>query len=272
MFAKLAIKNNINLLIEKPLVLNIDNAKKLIKLSKSYKKKCWVVFQNRYNKAINKLKKEISDQKKDKPFYVDAKMFWHRDYKYYKSNWHGKYASDGGVLTNQAIHLIDTISYIFGKIKTFQSILTFNKKKLEAEDFAILNFLHETNLISSVTATTKANQNYESSIDVLMNKKRFSVSGVSLNIFYKYNKDKKVIDKSNSESFSNKKGVFGAMGNGHNKILKEFLSNKKKSSKNLEIRNNLHVLEILHSVYRFRNIKKLNKIKSSQSILGKNEK
>ena len=52
-----------------------------------------------------------------------------------------------------------------------------------------------------------------------MNKKRFSVSGVSLNIFYKYNKDKKVIDKSNSESFSNK-GVFGAMGNGHNKILK----------------------------------------------------
>jgi UDP-N-acetyl-2-amino-2-deoxyglucuronate dehydrogenase len=37
-FAQLAIKNNLNLLIEKPLVLNIKNAKKLIKLSSELSK------------------------------------------------------------------------------------------------------------------------------------------------------------------------------------------------------------------------------------------
>ena len=271
-FAQLAIKNNLNLLIEKPLVLNIKNAKKLIKLSSDYQNKCWVVFQNRYNKAIQKLKEKISKQKTNKYFYIDAKMFWHRDFEYYNSNWHGKYASDGGVLTNQAIHLIDTLVYIFGKIKKFQSILSFNKKKLEAEDFAIVNFLHKNNLISSLTATTRANQNYECSIDVLSEQERFSVSGVSLNIFYNFKKEKKIMDKINSEDFSHKKGVFGAMGNGHKKILDEFLNKDKiKSSKNLEIRDNLHVLEILHSIYRFKNSKKLNKINSNQSILGKNE-
>ena len=117
MFAKLAIKNNINLLIEKPLVLNIDNAKKLIKLSKSYKK-CWIVFQNRYNKAINKLKKEISDQKKINLFMLMLKCFGIEII---------NIISLIGMesmpvmerLTNQAIHLIDTISYILEKLKLF---------------------------------------------------------------------------------------------------------------------------------------------------------
>ena len=40
------------------------------------------------------------------------------------------------------------------------------------------------------------------------------------------------------------------MGNGHKKILKEFLDDKRtKSSYGLEINNNLHSLEVIHSVY-----------------------
>ena len=58
------------------------------------------------------------------------------------------------------------------------------------------------------------------------------------------------------------------MGNGHQKIIKEILSKKiNKSSKNLEIEKNLHVLNVLHSMY---NLKKNNlfKIKKKQSQLG----
>ena len=40
------------------------------------------------------------------------------------------------------------------------------------------------------------------------------------------------------------------MGNGHLKILKEFLNKKvKKSSKNLEIEKNLYVYKLIHSIY-----------------------
>ena len=42
------------------MVLKLDHAKKLIKITKKFKVKCWVAFQNRYNKAIQKLKTEIS--------------------------------------------------------------------------------------------------------------------------------------------------------------------------------------------------------------------
>ena len=40
------------------------------------------------------------------------------------------------------------------------------------------------------------------------------------------------------------------MGNGHKKILKEFLNEKKiNSSYDLEIKKNLHSLAVIHSIY-----------------------
>ena len=149
----------------------------------------------------------------------------------------------------------------------------FNKKKLEAEDFAILNMKHNNGIISSLAATTRANKNYESSIDVILENKRLQVSGVSLNEFKNYFNQKSKMDRKKSESFSNKKGIYGAMGTGHYKILVEFLSKTNvKSSKDLELYKNLHVLEILHSVYKDYKREDMKYIKSQQSILGKNEK
>ena len=76
------IKNGIDTLIEKPLVLKISDAKKLINLSKEKKVRCWVVFQNRYNKAIRFLKKKYSTDKGI--FMLNANLFWHRNKKYYQ--------------------------------------------------------------------------------------------------------------------------------------------------------------------------------------------
>ena len=262
-----------NLLIEKPFVLNLSNAKKLIQLNKSKKNKCWVVFQNRFNVAVQHLKKNIMGKNFKDVFFVDAKMFWNRDIKYYKSGWHGKYKTDGGVLTNQAIHTLDTIVYLFGKVRRFNSFLMFNKSKLEAEDFVLLNLQHANKIFTSLKATTRADKNYENEIDVISKKNRFKVSGISLNLFQRFKKNHIVTDNKKSEIFSSKKGTLGAMGNGHKKILKEFFNNKVfKSSKDLEISKNLHILEIIHSVYNMYKSNQWLNIQSKQSMLGKNEK
>ena len=62
---------------------------------------------------------------------------------------------DGGVLTNQAIHLLDTLIYNFGNVLSFDVFADFNKKKLEAEDLILINFKHTNGLLSSFKATTK---------------------------------------------------------------------------------------------------------------------
>ena len=60
------------------------------------------------------------------------------------------------------------------------------------------------------------------------------------------------------------------MGNGHLKILKEFLNKKIKfSSKNLEINKNYYLLKLIHSIYITISKNKKNTVKNKQSIWGK---
>lgn len=269
-YARVLIQNSINTLIEKPFVLNLFESEKLIANTKKKKIKCWVVFQNRYNLAIKKIIEIIKKKTLGKIFLADCSLIWSRNKKYYKIPWRGKYSSDGGVLTNQAIHLLDATIFIFGKVKKFTSILGFNKKKLEAEDLASLSLLHENKIITNFKATTRADQNYKSSMDVIGEKGRVIVEGVSLNILNYFTGNKVKRDKNNSEKFSETKGVFGGMGNGHLKILGEFLNkNIKKSSQGLEIQKNQHVLKLLHSIYNNSKIEKLHNVSNKESRLGK---
>lgn len=259
-----------NVLIEKPFVLKLSHAKKLINLSTKKNLKCWTSLQNRYNLATSKLRSEIKSKSIGKINLVDCTMLWHRDNKYYSNNWRGKYSSDGGVLTNQAIHLLDILIYNFGEIVNFNVMADFNKKKLEAEDLILINFKHKNGTLSSFKATTRANNNYRSAIDVVGSKGRIIVKGVSLNTFSKFKNNNLVLNKRFSENFGENLGAKGGMGFGHKKILNEFLKNKKKSSKNIEIKNNYYLLKLIHSLYNNINYNKnLNKISNKESMLGK---
>ncbi len=268
-FADFFIRQKTNVLIEKPMVLKLNHAKTLIKITEKFRVKCWVALQNRYNKAIQKFKTEIFKKKLGTISLIDSTLIWKRDFKYYKKNWRGKYRTDGGVLSNQAIHLLDTLIYLFGEIKKLNVIAGFNKKKLQAEDLISINFLHKNNIISSLKATTRADRDYRVAIDAIGNKGRIVVKGISLNTFNIFKKGILKYDRSNSEEFSLGKGPLSGMGNGHYKLLKEFLGKKRKCSKNLEIKNNYYLLKVLHSIYNSLNDNKFSVINDKQSILGK---
>ena len=249
-FAKYFLKNKIPTLIEKPLTISLKQAKELIRLKIKYKTKCWVAFQNRFNKSIVRAKRILNQGVFGKVFFVDAALYWNRDKKYYSSSWRGKYKSDGGVLFNQSIHLLDSLIYFFGKIKNFNVVAGFNKKKLQAEDLISINFNHKNTVISNLKATTRANRDYRASLDIFCEKGRVLIKGISLNKIFYFNKKHLKEDKSNSENFRLGLGPKSGMGNGHMKLLKEFFnSNLNNSSKNLEIEDNLYVLKVIHSVY-----------------------
>ena len=259
-----------NVLIEKPFVLRLDHAKKLINISTKKKLKCWTSLQNRYNLATSKLRTEINSKSIGNISLVDCTMLWHRNKKFFSNNWRGKYSSDGGVLTNQAIHLLDALIYNFGHIDNFDVFADFDKKKLEAEDLIIINFKHKGGVLSSFKATTRANNNYRSAIDVIGSKGRIIVKGISLNTFSKFKNDNLILNKKYSENFGENQGAKGGMGFGHKKILNEFLKNKKNSSKHLEIQHNYYLLKLIHSVYNsIKSRKKFNKISNKESMLGK---
>jgi UDP-N-acetyl-2-amino-2-deoxyglucuronate dehydrogenase len=268
-YAKLCLNLNINVLIEKPFVLKLKHANELIKITNKKKLKCWTALQNRHNSAAKKMISMVKNKSFGKIGLVDCTMFWHRNEKYY-GGWRGKYKSDGGVLNNQAIHLLDMLIYIFGPIKHFDAHAGFDKKKLEAEDLILINFVHKNGISSSFKATTRANQDYSSALDVIGSKGRALIKGVSLNSYHYWQKAKFKSSKKYSENFILGLGPKSGMGTGHKKILSEFLNSTfKKSSSDLEISKNKYTLKVIHSIYN--NIfkkKKLNLIKDKDSLLG----
>jgi len=260
-YASFFLNRKVPTLIEKPFVLRIDHAKKLIKLAKKKKTDCLVCFQNRFNKSISFIRKKIISNKLKKVFFVDCFLSWRRTRKYYQSSWRGKYKTDGGVLVNQAIHLLDIVSYLFGPIKNLNGLQLFNKKKLDAEDTISLNFYCQKNILISFKATTRANQDYGIKLDIFAEKKRFLIEGISLNELFFFVDRKKYKFKKFSETFKD------ALGSGHIKVLKVFFS-KKAAKDDLKIQKNFYTLKLIHSVYRYLNKKKIFTVEEKQSILG----
>ena len=105
--AKYFLNKKINVICEKPLTMIPKNALILDKLAKKNKVICTVVFQNRFNKSVNFLKKNIDNKRLGKIVSVSLSLLWCRYQNYHEDGWHGTWLNDGGVTNQQAIHHID---------------------------------------------------------------------------------------------------------------------------------------------------------------------
>lgn len=115
------LKKGINVLIEKPMALNKQDANTIINAGKKYKKKIFVCLQNRYNPTIQLLKKSLDNNELGKIYFVNVNIFWNRDQNYYdQDKWRGTKKFDGGALMNQSIHFVDLLIWLFGPIKRKQ--------------------------------------------------------------------------------------------------------------------------------------------------------
>ncbi|MBR5270803.1 MAG: Gfo/Idh/MocA family oxidoreductase [Clostridia bacterium] len=99
--------------------------------------KVCVVFQNRLNPCVRKAK-EISNSKElGTLLSMKGIVTWNRDDEYYlHDSWRGKYSTEGGgVLINQAVHMLDLMCYFGGKVKDVKAInANFSHSTIEVED------------------------------------------------------------------------------------------------------------------------------------------
>ena len=103
--------------IEKPVVMKPEEFAEL--LSDYGDKPIYPVMQNRENTCVKVMKEIIaSELKKGKLIAVKGILTWHRDAQYYAdAHWRGTKAYEGGgVLINQAIHTLDLMIYLAGKV------------------------------------------------------------------------------------------------------------------------------------------------------------
>ena len=116
-----ALKNNVNVLCEKPICILRDDFERILIAEKNSKAQLGICFQNRY-KNTNKFVCELL--KDQTSISAVASVAWNRGEAYYKSgDWRGKIATEGGAaLINQAIHTLDLMLSFCGDLKSVQAI------------------------------------------------------------------------------------------------------------------------------------------------------
>jgi UDP-N-acetyl-2-amino-2-deoxyglucuronate dehydrogenase len=113
---KFALQNAIDVICEKPLVLNTEDLKTLKRYEAEYGGKVNSILQLRLHPSIIALKDKVQSAPEDKIFDVDLTYLTSRGNWYLKS-WKGFDEKSGGVATNIGVHFYDMLHFVFGNIK-----------------------------------------------------------------------------------------------------------------------------------------------------------
>ena len=105
----------VNIIIEKPMAMSMADADEIIRRSEEKGVKVSACHQNRFNVAVQELRRALETGRFGKLSHGSIHVRWNRDRAYYaQAPWRGTWAQDGGCLMNQCIHGIDLLRWMMG--------------------------------------------------------------------------------------------------------------------------------------------------------------
>ena len=126
-FIRYGLRLGVDVICEKPLVLNPYNIDNLENLEKETGHKAYTILQLRLHDAIASLKKKVDEGPADKIYDVDLTYITSRG-KWYYASWKGDVHKSGGVATNIGVHFYDMLQWIFGPVqKNIVHVMSFDR-------------------------------------------------------------------------------------------------------------------------------------------------
>lgn len=151
------IDHGINVIIEKPMAMSIQDADEIIERSRQKGVKVSACHQNRFNIAVQEMRKALENGRFGKLSHGSIHVRWNRNQDYYtQAPWRGKWASDGGALMNQCIHGIDLLRWMMGdKISEVYGVTRQQfHHYLEAEDIGMAVVKFSNGAVATIEGTT----------------------------------------------------------------------------------------------------------------------
>lgn len=171
-----------HVIVEKPIGLIPDEVIENERIAREKNLLYAAIKQNRFNPAIEQLKKTSDAGRFGKLVLGSIRLIWCRPQAYYEDGWHGTWAMDGGVISQQAIHHIDALQWICGPITEVVSAQTNALNRLEAEDTTVALVRFQNGGLGTIEATTAARPtDKEASITIVGEKGMAQIGGVALN-------------------------------------------------------------------------------------------
>jgi len=236
-----------NIIIEKPTFMLPEQVKESYAIAKKFNLKIFPVFQNRYNRAVQRVKKAVTNGELGDIRVMAVRVRWCRPQRYYNlAPWRGTFSHDGGALTNQGIHHVDLLRYLGGEVESISSKMTTLGANIEVED-TVVSILKYKEAVGSLEVTTAARpDDFEASISIVGSKGVAQIGGIAVNELQIFTPDPEECSK-HSEDFSEGIGVYG---NGHQKmysdIIQTLISNEKFP---VDYSDCLKTIELLNAFY-----------------------
>jgi len=174
-----------HVIIEKPIALSLKDADEIIDLGKAKNRLVCACHQNRFNIAIQHIRKAMEQGRFGKLSHGSVHVRWNRDKDYYaQAPWRGTWAQDGGALMNQSIHGIDLLRWMMGD--NIDEVFAYTANQfhpyLECEDVGIAVVKFKNGAIGTIEGTTNVfPQNLEETLYIFGEKGTVKAGGKSVN-------------------------------------------------------------------------------------------
>jgi predicted dehydrogenase len=192
-----------HIIVEKPMALTLDDADAMIAACDANNCRLFVVKQNRFNVPVQKLREAHEAGRFGKLVLGTVRVRWSRTQEYYDQDaWRGTWALDGGVLTNQASHHIDLLSWMMGDVESVFARTATALVDIETEDTAVVVVKFRNGALGIIEATTATRpKDLEGSISILGSHGTVEIGGFAVNEMRHWNfleedeQDKDVLGK-----------------------------------------------------------------------------
>lgn len=158
-----------HVVVEKPIDVNLEKAKALVKACENAGVKLSCIFQHRFDEAIIKLKEAVDAGELGLLNFGSSRTTWYRPQDYYDSGeWRGTRELDGGgALMNQSIHYIDLLLYIMGPVEEVHGYCaTRGHERIDVEDIAVANVKFATGALGIIEGNTTAFPGFNTELDI----------------------------------------------------------------------------------------------------------
>lgn len=179
------IEHGINVIIEKPIAMSMTDANEIIKRSIEKKVKVSACHQNRFNIAVQQMRKAVENERFGKISHGSIHVRWNRNREYYdQATWRGTWVDDGGCLMNQCIHGIDLLRWMMDDdVYTVYGVTRQQQHPyLEAEDIGMAVVTFKNGAVATIEGTTNVYpKNLEETLCLFGEKGTVKLGGKSTN-------------------------------------------------------------------------------------------
>ncbi|MBP1537135.1 MAG: Gfo/Idh/MocA family oxidoreductase [Ruminococcus sp.] len=219
------IDKGINVIIEKPMAMNMADADEIIRRSKEKNVKVCACHQNRFNVAVQKTRKALESGRFGRLSHGSIHVRWNRNHSYYdQAKWRGTWAQDGGCLMNQCIHGIDLLRWMFGNEvdEVYGATRQQFHDYLEAEDVGMAVVKFKNGAVATIEGTTNVYpKNLEETLYIFGEKGTVKIGGTSTNNIDVWDfADESDADQENKGL---KEATSNVYGNGHTSLFADVI-------------------------------------------------